>query len=90
MAWEMIRSLEADIATLDKSVREMHGELCQVKNSTQHLCTMESQIAQELSYVHNYSTSIPYDCPLREPSSGGKSILEHIDNDRPMHDGENH
>ena len=44
MAKEMTKSLQADIATLDKSVREMWAELRQVKHATQYLCTVESQI----------------------------------------------
>eukprot|EP01018_Ginkgo_biloba_P037491 Gb_41482 [translate_table: standard] len=75
MAWEMMRSLEADIATLDKSVKDMQGELRQVKSATQSLFTVASQIVRELSYVRSRSTSTPRDCPPREPSSSWQPIL---------------
>jgi len=51
MAKEMTKSLEVDIATLDKSVREMRAELCQVRNATRYLCTVASQIVQDSSRV---------------------------------------
>lgn len=79
-----------DTATLDRFVREMQGELYQVKNATQHLCTMASQIAQGLSHIHIHPTLVHRDGPLSGPSSSGQPDLEHIDTDKPMHDEENY
>ena len=53
MAKEITKSLEADITTLDKSVREMWAKLCQVKHATQYLCTVASQIIQGSSQVRS-------------------------------------
>eukprot|EP01018_Ginkgo_biloba_P000927 Gb_07086 [translate_table: standard] len=88
MAKEMTKSLEADISTLDKSVRDMWAELRQVRNATQYLCILASQIVQDLSRVHSHPTTTPHRDSPSEPSSTSRPIIEQIDNDAPMHDDE--
>ena len=76
MAKEMTKSLEEDIVTLEKSVREMQAELCQVKHATQYLCTVASQIIQGPSQVRSQSTTTSRGDSLSEPSSIGRPIIE--------------
>lgn len=89
MAKEMTKFLEADIATLDRSVRDIQAKLRQVKSATQNLCTMASQIAQGSSHFCSRPTPIHNDGPISGPFSAGQLILEKIDRDSPMHDEEN-
>eukprot|EP01018_Ginkgo_biloba_P040279 Gb_03792 [translate_table: standard] len=88
MAKEMMKSLEANITTLDRSVREMQEELYHVKSATQHPFIMASQITRGSSHVRSHPAPIPRSDPLSGPSSTGQPILERINKDSPMHDEE--
>ena len=85
MAKEMTRTIEADIANLDKSVNMMCDELHHVKIVTHNLCTMMIQILHELSHILDHSSATPHNHPPKDAIGIMQPTLEQLDKDRSMH-----
>eukprot|EP01018_Ginkgo_biloba_P017681 Gb_37163 [translate_table: standard] len=90
MAKEMIRSLEAYISDLDKSVKAMQEELRQFKDVTQGISNIIIHILHELSHIGHHLSLGARRRPHEDEANSTRSTLEKPNGESLMHSSRDH